>query len=52
LRNVIKEIENNDDKDAANIAGNALGSPAKKDKISVVARAVRVTTTFIPAAKR
>lgn len=39
-------------KEAVNIAGAAQGSPAKKDKMRVVARILRVMATLIPAAKQ
>ena len=44
------DVANNEQSDAINSGGTAIGSPGKNAKIKVVARVVRVIATFIAAA--
>jgi hypothetical protein len=44
------EVANKEQRDAIKIAGIAHGSPGRAPKMRVVANAVRVMATFIPAA--
>jgi predicted TIM-barrel enzyme len=44
------EVANKEQSDAIKMAGIATGSPGRNARIRVVAKAVRVMATFIPAA--